>query len=135
MCEAVDKEVGSIYICISTKIREFQSQTMAVGRKRRSGKPVGSAGETLVVESPQTDMSEGLKAGRFTFAEYMVAVLVFWLIVGAQFLVTWKWTGETIGMKYFFLTLGIGFTVVAFFSWLHDIFYRGDESGEPESSA
>jgi len=120
---------------MSIEIREFQSHTMATGRKRKSGKPVGSAGETLVVESSRMDMSEGLKAGRFTFAEYMVAVLVFWLIVGAQFLVTYKWTGETIGMKYFFLTLGIGFTVVALLSWLHDIFYHGDESGEPESSA
>ena len=66
---------------------------------------------------------------RFTFAEYLVVVILFWVFCGVVFLVTWIWTGESIGMPFFFLALCVGFTIVAVFSWLHDLLYREEDGG------
>jgi len=67
---------------------------------------------------------------RFTFAEYLVVVILFWIFCGVVFLVTWLWTRESIGMPFFFLALCVGFTVVAVFSWLHDLLYHEEDGGE-----
>lgn len=107
---------------------------MAKGKRRKSSgsgeAQVRAAAEVSAGPATQPRPAED----RFTFAEYLVAVLVFWAFCGLTFLVTYLWTKETIGMPFFFLALCVGFTVVAVFSWLHDMFYR-EEDTEEEPSA
>jgi fatty acid desaturase len=103
---------------------------MAKGKRRKSTGS-GEAQQRREGDSSPKSMPQQRPAeDRFTFAEYLVAVLVFWVFCGLTFLATWLWTKETIGMPFFFLALCVGFTVVAVFSWLHDIFYREDETEE-----
>jgi len=107
---------------------------MAKGKRRRSAGPGEDRNQKgreasqppLTVNPPGED--------RFTFAEYLVAVIFFWVFCGATFLVTYAWTGETIGMPFFFLALCAGFSVVAVFSWLHDLLYREEGGGEEPSA-
>lgn len=106
---------------------------MAKGKRRKSS-GTSEAQAAGAKPSPQAPVPQRPAEDRFTFAEYLVAVLVFWVFCGLTFLVTYLWTGETIGMPFFFLALCVGFTVVAVFSWLHDLFYREEDSeGEPSA--
>jgi len=105
---------------------------MAKGKRRKSLGPEESV--ATGGKEPPHAAAAPLPEDRFSFAEYLVAVLIFWAFCGLTFLVTWLWTGETIGMPFFFLALCVGFTVVAVFSWLHDLLYR-DEEPEQEPSA
>jgi len=107
---------------------------MAKGKRRKNFSP-GEAQEPRAEATASPPEEQARPASdRFTFAEYLVAVLVFWAFCALTFLVTWLVTGETIGMPFFFLALCVGFTVVAVFSWLHDLLYREEEPGKEPSA-
>ena len=106
---------------------------MAKSRRRKSSIPAGSRSEEPI-ETPQMGESLSLpRAARFSLIEYVVVVVFLWLFCGLMFLTVWWITGEKEGMSFFFLSICIAFTAVAFFSWLHDLFYREDPE-EKETS-
>jgi hypothetical protein len=61
---------------------------------------------------------------RYSLVEYLAVVAAFWLLCGLQLVLIRLFTGEVVGLYFLFGCLGIGFTIVALVSWLHDLFYR-----------
>lgn len=84
-------------------------------------------------EQPQTSagaQSKEVQAkpdSRFTFGEYLILNLVFWVFCLLQYVVVFLVTDEDLGLKFFFFALASGFTLVSVFSWCFDMFFPKQE--------
>ena len=57
---------------------------------------------------------------RLGFVGYLLLCVIFAVICVLQILVIKMFTGETLGMKFFFVSLIVVFFVVALYTWIYD---------------
>ncbi len=68
---------------------------------------------------------ENLK--RFSFKDFIIVNGIFWVYCAIQLVLIKIFVGELTGMVFFFGVLAIGFTVVYFFNFFFDLFYKGED--------
>lgn len=91
---------------------------MAKGKRSASTTAPGSRGESVEAHVPKIE--------RFSLMEYILLVLAFWAFCLATMAALKLVTGDTIGLWFFFSTVGISFTFVAICHWIYDLIYRDE---------
>ena len=72
------------------------------------------------------------KIERFSLVEYILLVLAFWAFCLATMAALRLVTGDTLGLWFFFKTVGISFSFVALFHWIYDLIYRDETVPEKD---
>jgi len=62
----------------------------------------------------------------FSFKDFIIVNGIFWLYCIIQIILIKIFVGELTGMVYFFGVLAIGFTLMYFFNFFFDLFYKGE---------
>lgn len=69
---------------------------------------------------------------RFRPWDYLIVTVFMWLLCFIQRHVAAWWIGEDVGLDFFFYTIATTFTLVAIFTFIHDLFYP--EPSDDDSS-
>jgi NADH:ubiquinone oxidoreductase subunit 3 (subunit A) len=72
---------------------------------------------------------------RLGFFGYLLLCVIFAVICGIQILMVWLFTGETIGLDFFFISLIIVFIVAALYTWIYDLFSEWIPKGRAEKTS
>ncbi len=91
---------------------------MAKGKRDASTAGPASRAENVESQIPKIE--------RFSLLEYILLVVAFWAFCFATMAALRLVTGDTLGLWFFFFSVGISFTFVAFCHWIYDLIYRDE---------
>lgn len=97
-----------------------------MAKSKRETSASAAAGKSAAVE-PQVPKIE-----RFSLVEYILLIAAFWAFCLATMAVLRLVTGDTLGLWFFFLTVGISFTFVAICHWIYDLIYRDETAPDTD---
>jgi magnesium-transporting ATPase (P-type) len=97
---------------------------------------------TTVVSEKTSDQPRS--SWKFSFVDYLVVSIFFVIFCYLQKYAAYYWFGvldksqtntyERLALDFFFNTMCIGFVIVAFLTWLHDLVYSDADEEEHDSA-